>query len=48
MNKNSEMNNEGRKAWKAPELRRLSAGSAEASGGQQVPDGGDPNISDRS
>ncbi len=48
MNKNSDMINEGRKAWKAPELRRLQAGAAEAGGGQQIPDGGDPNVSDRS
>ena len=41
MNKNSEMTNGGRKAWKAPELRRLQAGSAEA-GTAQVADGGNP------
>jgi hypothetical protein len=40
---------EGRKAWLAPELRRLNAGAAEAGGGQEVPDGGDPTTgNDRS
>ena len=43
MNKNSEMTNGGRKAWKAPELRRLQAGSAEA-GTAQVADGGNPGV----
>jgi len=41
MNKNSEMTNAGRKAWKAPELRRLSAGSAEQGSGT-IADGGAP------
>ncbi len=48
MANNVETKKEGRKAWVAPELRRLRAGAAEAGGGQVVPDGGDPNISDRS
>ena len=43
-----EFKKEGRKAWIAPEVRRLKAGAAEAGGGQQIPDGGDPNVSDRS
>ena len=42
MNKNSEMTNGGRKAWKAPELRRLSAGSAEQ-GNATIADGGAPS-----
>ncbi len=41
MNKNSEMINGGRKAWKAPELRRLQAGAAEQGSGT-VADGGAP------
>ena len=48
MANNVEMKNEVRKAWAAPELRRLRAGAAEAGGGETVPDGGDPNVSDRS
>jgi hypothetical protein len=43
-----EVRSEGRKAWVAPELRRLRAGAAEAGGGEVIPDGGDPNRSDRS
>ena len=31
---------EGRKAWLAPEFKRLSAGAAEAGGTQNIPDGG--------
>ncbi len=41
MANNVEVKNEGRKAWKAPELRRLRAGSAEA-GTATVADGGSP------
>ncbi len=41
MANNSEVKNGGRKAWTAPELRRLRAGSAEA-GTAQVADGGAP------
>jgi hypothetical protein len=37
----SKMTKEGRKAWAAPELRRLSAGSAEARTGT-LGDGGGP------
>lgn len=48
MAKQNKIGAEGRKAWLAPELRRLRAGAAEAGGGQQIPDGGDPNVSDRS
>ena len=42
MANNVEMNKEGRKAWTAPELRRLRAGAAETSGTQNIPDGGPP------
>ncbi len=38
---NRENRGEGRKAWTAPELRRLNAGSAEQ-GNAQVADGGNP------
>lgn len=48
MANNVEVSKEGLKAWKAPELRRLRAGAAEAGGGNVIPDGGDPNRSDRS
>ncbi len=48
MANNVEMKKEGRKAWVAPELRRLRAGAAEAGGGEVLPDGGDPTVSDRS
>ena len=37
----TEMKKEGRKAWTAPELRRLRAGSAEQ-GTASFPDGGGP------
>jgi hypothetical protein len=43
-----ELRSEERKAWIAPELRLLRAGAAEAGGGEVIPDGGDPNRSDRS
>lgn len=39
--RNVEMKNAGRKSWKAPELRRLRAGSAEQ-GNAQIADGGAP------
>jgi hypothetical protein len=38
----TEIKNEARKAWTAPELRRLSAGSAEQGNGQ-IADGGAPS-----
>lgn len=37
-----EFRNEGRKAWAAPEVKRLHAGAAESGGTQQIPDGGHP------
>jgi hypothetical protein len=37
-----EVRNGGRKSWKAPELRRLRAGSAEAGNGN-IADGGAPS-----
>ncbi len=33
---------EGRKAWLAPEFKRLNAGAAEQGGTQNIPDGGGP------
>jgi hypothetical protein len=39
MTNNVEVRNEGRKSWKAPELRRLRAGSAEFGNGT-IADGG--------
>jgi hypothetical protein len=33
---------DGRKAWLAPEFKRLSAGAAETGGAQNIPDGGPP------
>ena len=44
MANNVEVSKEGLKAWKAPELRRLRAGAAEA-GTAQVADGGNPGAS---
>ena len=38
---NFEYRDEGRKAWIAPEIRQLRAGSAEAGSGT-IPDGGPP------
>ena len=42
MANNVELRTEARKAWKAPELRRLRAGSAEQ-GTATVADGGSPS-----
>jgi len=42
MAKQNKVGAEGRKAWLAPELRRLSAGAAETGGTQNIPDGGPP------
>ena len=33
----------GKLVWSKPELRRIDAGSAEASANNGTPDGGDPN-----
>lgn len=43
-----EVRNEGRKAWVAPELRRLRAGAAENGGANNIPDGGNPQGNPRS
>jgi hypothetical protein len=43
-----EFQNEARKVWTSPELRRLRAGSAENGGTQNIPDGGDPQGNPRS
>ncbi len=49
MAKQNQNGTEGRKAWLAPEFKRLRAGAAEAGGGQEVADGGDPTTgNDRS
>ncbi len=48
MAKHNENGAEGRKAWLAPELRRLRAGAAEQGGTQNIPDGGDPRGNPRS
>jgi hypothetical protein len=48
MAKQIKIETEGRKAWLAPELKRLNAGAAEGGAGDQIPDGGDPNVDDRS
>ncbi len=42
MAKQVKIETEGRKAWLAPELKRLRAGAAEANGTQNIPDGGNP------
>ena len=47
MAKHNEITKEGRKAWLAPEFKRLSAGAAETGGNQNIPDGG-PTASPRS
>lgn len=48
MQENFETREDGRKVWVAPELRRLRAGAAESGGPQNIPDGGDPEVSARS
>ncbi len=40
MAKQVKIETEGRKAWLAPELKRLRAGAAESNGTQNIPDGG--------
>jgi hypothetical protein len=42
MAKQIKIETEGRKAWLAPELKRLRAGAAETGGAQNIPDGGPP------
>ena len=47
MQRKAEASNQERKAWQTPELRRLSAGSAEF-GQLQIGDGGSPQQGPRS
>lgn len=42
MHSGNEIKKDDRKAWVAPELVVLSAGSAEQGGTQNIPDGGAP------
>ena len=42
MRNDTELKNDGRKLWVAPELLVIKAGSAEAGGQQNIPDGGPP------
>lgn len=42
MAKHNEITKQGRKAWSAPEFKRLSAGSAESGGPNNFPDQGGP------
>ncbi len=43
MAKRNEITTEGRKAWIAPELKRIRAGAAESGGTNNIPDGGPPS-----
>jgi hypothetical protein len=45
MAKHNKNGTEGRKAWQAPELRRLNAGAAEAQTSGTLGDGGGPGAS---
>ena len=47
MRNDTELKNEGRKLWVAPELLVMKAGAAEQGGAQNIPDGG-PTTSPRS
>ena len=42
MAKRNDIVTKGRKAWLAPELKRIRAGAAESGGPNNIPDGGGP------